>query len=443
MNYVLAILSALPLLAIGIRHKDGFNRLFAVASFLFALAFYCVPLAFAANVGAITYLGLSTPFNDAARNDALLAMLLFSLGFFGWDLTYSARSEHQAKRRLPSSGQLQEALSFILPIVIFAISVWLIYYVITTNYYEQSRVVRMKQAEGNYLVTTILLSTYYANCLMLIVSLTRGKYYSAAIWFVLAILLIINFGGRMQVGIVLLIPFVHFVRHRGILIAIGIVGGVVFLPLILDGKMLIAAIAGDGNIMAVVNNAYRGNLDIGNVLNNFSHPLISYHYSPTLVQNIGYRYFWDIPQGFLFYLRLVGLNFGDSLTYYNTELLLSRRESIIPPGYLAFGYVQANLFGVLVMGAIFRMAGRLAEVVKDYIGPRAPAADFFLAFLAANTFYIGEVRGLVLTFIFPCVLLYIVVRLTGTRDNQRLIARPVRPPSYSTKLNTALGPPRH
>lgn len=416
MNYILAILSASPLLGVAVRQKDGFNRLFSVFAFTFALAFYCIPLAFAAENNRLTYLGLGTPFYPDDRDSALLAMFLFSLGFLGCDfLVKSSKSLNEIDLRKRNRSKI---LSNIISVIIMLITAYLIYYLISTGYYEFTRTVRMKEAQASYLFTTFLLAMYYINCLMFIISLSKKAYFTSTIWFTLSFLLILNFGGRMQVGIVLLIPLVHIVRHHGLLIALGVVGGVVFLPLVLKGKEIIAAIAIGGDVFTIITNAYIDGFDVENVLNNFSHPLISYYYAPVLVDNIGYRYFWDIPQGFLFYLRLIGLDFGDSLTYYNTETIFFKRESIIPPGYLAFGYAQANLFGVAVMGAVFRLFGRAAQIVKQQIGEDAPAADFLLAFLAANTFYIGEMRGLVLTFIFPCVLMYIMVRLTKTDQDQ-------------------------
>ncbi len=413
MNYVLAISSALPLLMVAARHFDRFNRLFAIISFLFALAFYCFPLAYAADAGYLSYGGITVPFSVSDRNSALLAMLIFSSGFLACDFFRPIRKISLSPPRQKSGGGMGQFLSTAFPLVIYAVSIYLVYYLITSDFYEYSRQVRMNVTDGDYLVTTILLSFYYINCLLLIINLKNKKYYSAVFSFLLALLLIINFGGRVQVGIVLLIPIVHFIRRQGLLIAVGVIGGVIGLPIILQGKAIIAVAAIGGNVLDAVRASYSENLDPMGILNNFSHPFVSFYYSPVLISDLGYRLFWDIPQGFLFYLKLLGLNFGDSLTYYNTEIILSKRESIVPPGYLAFGFVQANYFGVFIMGGIFRLTGYLAEVVKRDVGEGAPAADFFLAFLAANTFYIGEVRGLVLTFLFPCALLYIVTRLTG------------------------------
>ncbi|WP_123639893.1 hypothetical protein [Tsuneonella flava] len=233
----------------------------------------------------------------------------------------------------------------------------------------------------------------------------------AFVWFSFALFLVLGFGGRFQVIIVLLIPIMHFARRPIIPIIIGIAGAIVLFPLLLEGKSIIATISTGGSVSEAVRMAYTSGLDMGEVLNNFSHPLISYFYAPSLVNEIGYRYFWDIPQGFLFYLRLFGIDFGDSLTYFNTELILRKRESIIPPGYLAFGYIQANYVGVFISGIIFRFTGRIAEFVKSQIKGELSSADFYLAFLAANTFYIGEIRGLVLTFIFPCALMYLTIKL--------------------------------
>ncbi|MGI9375312.1 MAG: hypothetical protein ACR2PC_04300 [Tsuneonella suprasediminis] len=403
MNFLLVILSASPILLTSLRHKDNFNRLFSLLSFCFTMAFYGLPLAYAGESGRISYLGQSALFHEADRNDALVALFIFSCGFLLSDLTI----RNDIKE---SINEFRESNKHIAAIIVI-IDIITCYYVNTSNYYEISSEIRSYGSGGNHLTSTIILCVYYINCFLLIISLSRHNYKMAFIWFSFALFLVLSFGGRFQVAIVLLIPIMHFARRPIIPIIIGIVGAIVLFPLLLEGKSIIAAISTGQSVSEAVRIAYTSGLDIEKVLNNFSHPFISYFYAPSLVDEIGYRYFWDIPQGFLFYLRLFGIDFGDSLTYFNTELIIRKRESIIPPGYLAFGYIQANYIGVFFTGMIFRFSGRAAEFVKSQIRGRLWAADFYLAFIAANTFYIGEVRGLVLTFIFPCALMYLIIKL--------------------------------
>src|SRR5690606_5872756 len=97
-----------------------------------------------------------------------------------------------------------------------------------------------------------------------------------------------------------------------------------------------------------------GAYNLSGIFTNVAHPFVSLLYVGDLLDLSGVRFFYDYIQGFLFYLRAFGINFGDSLTYFNTDVLMGIRESIVPPGYLAFGYAQALYLGVFVSGLFYR-----------------------------------------------------------------------------------------
>lgn len=128
-----------------------------------------------------------------------------------------------------------------------------------------------------------------------------------------------------------------------------------------------------------------------------------------LINLTGFRFFYDFLQGFLFYLRVFGIDFGSSLTYYNTESLLGRHESIIPTGYLAFGYAQASFFGVMITGILYRVCFNILERSKIYKAAKSEPLTFYLSFLAANTFYTGEWRTLLIGFVMPAIVMNISI----------------------------------
>ncbi|MBG0757488.1 hypothetical protein, partial [Vibrio cidicii] len=144
-------------------------------------------------------------------------------------------------------------------------------------------------------------------------------------------------------------------------------------------------------------------VDLSMYISNFAHPVISMVNAERLVAIVGDRYFLDILNGFAFYFRIFGFDVDYSLTYYNTFNLMSVYESIIPPGYLAFGYVQLSFLGVFISGIIYRFLGVLSKRTYIYLGCNNESVKFYLVFISANTFYHGDPRILTLTYVAPLV----------------------------------------
>lgn len=214
---------------------------------------------------------------------------------------------------------------------------------------------------------------------------------------------LIGGGSRYTLLILLIMVVVTFVRFRFNLLymVIGVAAMVFSLPIILNLKSVIFMIgAGDG-IGAVDFGAF---YDLSKIidlyLSNFSHPLLSIVYVDQTIDRIGYRYFFDYIQGFLFFFRMFGVDFGDSLAFYNTETLIGVRRSIIPPGYIAFGYIQFHFLGVLFSGIFYAWVGYVCYYFFMKIAPNSEMAKYYFALTAANTFYHGEVRLIVMNVFF-------------------------------------------
>lgn len=199
---------------------------------------------------------------------------------------------------------------------------------------------------------------------------------------------------------------------------------VISLPIILIGKNIIFIIGSGGEIP----NLYELLSNINNprelYFTNFAHPFISMYEVWGTLELSGFRYFFDLPHGWLFYLRAFGLDMGSSLTYFNSENLLGIHESIVPTGYLAFGFIQAAYFGVIFMGALYRyLYGIIINMIFFRIA-KSESFLFYAAFLSANTFYTGEMRTLVLSFFLPIVIMYVYGKLATKRSSmEELVVR--------------------
>ena len=79
-----------------------------------------------------------------------------------------------------------------------------------------------------------------------------------------------------------------------------------------------------------------------------------------------FNYFSDYYIWILTPFKLIGINFGDSISYYNTYIIMGRWESIIPPGPVAFGYMSLGVLGVfihgIIVGYIFRAVDSIFNI---------------------------------------------------------------------------------
>ena len=74
-----------------------------------------------------------------------------------------------------------------------------------------------------------------------------------------------------------------------------------------------------------------------------------------------YRYFYDYINWIFVPLKFLGVNFGDSISYFNTYIIMNRWESIIPPGPVAFGYMSLGAFGVVIHGILIGYTYRMID----------------------------------------------------------------------------------
>lgn len=120
---------------------------------------------------------------------------------------------------------------------------------------------------------------------------------------------------------------------------------------ILFGKIFIFALGNENfdkskfiseSFFQTISNSY--NLIIGE----FSHQYLSL--VNFLQNNYDYRYFGDYIYWLLKPLKLLGIDVPDSISYYNTYIVYGVWDSEIPPGVVAFSFIEGGVFGVVLHG---------------------------------------------------------------------------------------------
>ena len=82
-----------------------------------------------------------------------------------------------------------------------------------------------------------------------------------------------------------------------------------------------------------------------------------------------FQYFSDYYIWMLTPFKLIGINLGDSISYYNTYIIMGWWESIIPPGPVAFGYMSLGVLGVFIHGTIVGYIFRAIDSIFNTNNP--------------------------------------------------------------------------
>lgn len=277
---------------------------------------------------------------------------------------------------------------------------------------------RRGEAQGSHLFLMFNMLTNYVFFAGLFAAVAlKWNVISAAMIVGHIVFLLSGSPGRFSLGIDVLIAVVMFTRISTVkLVAVIPVLILVGMPLILNGKIIIYSLI-VLNKVPEFSVLYDYTHIFSDFVNNFGHPMASLYSVNDTLELTGVRLFYDMFQGFLFYLRAFGINAGDSLTYFNTESLLGVRESIVPPGYLAFGYMQASYAGIFMMGIFYRSLFYFTYYAKMFRLIRGEAFLLYVSLLAANTFYHGEIRILVVSYIGKFAVMYLCISLCTDKRN--------------------------
>lgn len=135
----------------------------------------------------------------------------------------------------------------------------------------------------------------------------------------------------------------------------------------------------DNNFLSTISNSY--NI----IVSEFSHQYLSlvnfmqYDYS--------FRFFGDYAYWLFKPFKLLGFNIPDSISYYNTFIVHGVWDSEIPPGGIAYGYIQFGVLGVIIHGFILGCFFKFFDVVFDPKNQKNPILLGFYAVLVTSFTY--------------------------------------------------------
>lgn len=414
---------------------------FVRLSILFMSVFYLIPITLYISQQRMLYLSEVIVWLPVACINSLICFLLFLIGFFSWGFIRPKRTRNALRGQadfankqsnFPDVNKARVGVLLFLGIAVYAIYLYIrpasnILYLVRSGEAQGSHFLVFLQLTSSAFLLSVVFLTQKGGGLYRLLSI------SALIFLIFGELL--GSTGRMNIVILLSALFFIFLNIRARIYVIFIPLVLIILgPIIMSGKQIIWYIASNG-ALPNFNDVFFFQLNAGyiqSIINNTGHAFISMLLVDGTIKLVGVRYFFDYIQGFLFYLKVIGLDFGLSLTYFNTENILGLRESIIPTGYLAFGYIQALHIGVFLSGIVYRLSFSLLHSTRLYKVALSKGLHFYFSIMAASTFYMGEVRTLVIIFVLP-TLIFHFSGILATRSSWKRADRNIAQPVFSKK----------
>lgn len=399
-------------------NKHSYNRVFYYLAFFYVIYFYIMPLLLVAlnDFNVVTsYLILNV---EAKYFSAVVGFAVFFFGFVFYDLfkLFFRNTRIVSSRDI---GYVYGRLNWFFYVLVCVYIVYLIVLLADGSRIAHAYDVRQGKSDGNifaFLVDNLFLAIKLS---LIVVSIKFFDRRIVASFVAFAAFVEILGGiGRANLIFNFVIFLMLIFNFRASFVAKSmIVLAALFIPIILSMKRIIYVLSTSGSVD--FSSVDFNDLDYTAIFSNFGHPLISFFQKDELVDITGYRYFYDVFQGFIFYFRVFGFNVDGSITYYNTKNLMGSFESVIPPGYLAFGYVQLSYLGVFIAGSFYRAVGRLGQFVYEKISYQNEVSKFIFSYICANSFYHGDFRIMVLSIFFPFIVMlcvyHIVIKGSITR----------------------------
>lgn len=408
----LICISALLLISVYVYYPDSSDQDFIRFSILFLISFYILPALICAFQRDFTYLGKRYHEYLGVWLLIGLSLCFFILGFFLKDIIV-------ATKLVKHSTSIKSGIHLLAPrvddisinraafLIVFAAIFRIISWHLNPSVQEEYEI-RAGILTGNHLTVLINITTggiYFAA--IFIADHLRWRYCTLALLFGLMILTFWASSGRFNAAVAICIFVIYFFKiNISKITLLAPIFVIMIFPIILSGKFLIFAIA-TGIEIPDLSEILQSSINIDSYLNNFGHPMVSLFQIDALLNLSDFRWFYDFLQGPLFYFRIFGYDTGPSLSYYNTEAFLGFKSSIIPTGYLAFGYAQMSYFGVFIMGILYRYLYYMFKNLRYIRLVSSPLLSFYISTLSANTFYIGEIRTLIMQFFINILILYI------------------------------------
>ncbi|TCB49199.1 oligosaccharide repeat unit polymerase [Acinetobacter sp. ANC 4779] len=121
------------------------------------------------------------------------------------------------------------------------------------------------------------------------------------------------------------------------------------------------------------------------IVSEFSHQYLSL--VNFMQYDYDFRFFGDYAYWLFKPFKLLGFNIPDSISYYNTFIIHGVWDSEIPPGGIAFGYIQFGIVGVIIHGFILGCFFKFFDVIFDPKNQNNPILLGFYAVLVTSFTY--------------------------------------------------------
>ena len=241
----------------------------------------------------------------------------------------------------------------------------------------------------NYFAAFIFSFAKYLNLAFLIIFIKflKKEFYTLKHYFFLIIFLISCFfslylsAGREDAisFIVSSLAAYYFVKRKIPVVSGMVVGFFSILYIVFGKKFLFALNNEDFDTQDFIENKLLE--DFSNSFNlviyEFTHQYLSL---VNFLQNdFSFRYFGDYLYWIFKPFKLLGLNIPDSISYYNTYLVYNVWDSEIPPGAVAFGYISAGIFGVILHAFVL---GFFIGAFDRFFNPKKQTNTVLLAYYA-------------------------------------------------------------
>lgn len=378
---------------------------------LFIFLFFMAPALMTLNNDTIFYAGKHFQHDNERWMRVAASIWFFLFGFFCKDFLLANGKFSTKASALETSPKTQINLKLSKSrgyFLTFSALLLVLISIALSPSIEEQYLQRSGQAQGSQ--TLLLLGIVSSSLLFgaVFVLLATKQNTSAILLLVFYVfLLMLSATGRFNILVAVFLLFtVLFKVSTAKIVRVFPIAFAILLPALTNGKEIIYSIVAQ-NEAPSINLLIYSDIFSEVFFRHFAHPFMSLYVVDELIETTGPRLFFDLVQGVLFYFRFFGIDFGDSLTYFNTEVFLGKRESIIPPGYLAFGFTQAAYPGVLVMGILYRSLFNLIWNNSTFSEFRTQPFRIYTILICANTFYHGELRLIVLSYFLNFLLIYL------------------------------------
>lgn len=107
--------------------------------------------------------------------------------------------------------------------------------------------------------------------------------------------------------------------------------------------------------------------------------------------DFNYRFFGDYVYWIFKPLKLFGINISDSIAYYNTYIIKDKWDSEVPPGAIAFGYIQLASIGVAIQGFLLgALFGFIDAIFNDKRHMNVLLLAFYALIVTSTTYLLSN-----------------------------------------------------